>query len=53
MQLKLRHARELLCETDCKIQNIAAELGYSDQYAFSKQFKEHMGISPSKLRNNR
>jgi len=53
MQLKLRHACELLCETDCKIQNIAADLGYSDQYAFSKQFKEHMGISPSKLRNNR
>lgn len=53
IQLKLRHARELLCETNCKIQNIASYLGYRDQYAFSKQFKGHMGISPSKLRNNR
>ena len=29
------------------IQEVAGLLGYSDQFAFSKQFKRSMGISPS------
>lgn len=35
------------------IQEVAGLLGYSDQFAFSKQFKRSMGISPSIIQRSR
>lgn len=35
------------------IRDVASLLGYSDQFSFSKQFKQTMGISPSKSRRYR
>ncbi|WP_371377076.1 helix-turn-helix domain-containing protein [Sporomusa aerivorans] len=46
-ELRLRHARELLCTTACSITEISACVGYSDPYYFSKLFKKHTGFCPS------
>jgi two-component system, response regulator YesN len=46
VQKKLERACKLLKDTNMKIYEIADNLGYSNMNYFSKQFKEHYGISP-------
>ncbi|MBU3002729.1 helix-turn-helix domain-containing protein [Paraglaciecola arctica] len=41
-------AQRLLFNAQKKLGNIATEVGYSDIYQFSKQFKKTFGVSPSK-----
>lgn len=49
---KIQHATQLLLETDLKIKDIADKLGYTDQFTFSKQFKEVTKLPPSDIRKN-
>ena len=49
---KFCYADRLLHE-GASIRDVAAMLGYSDQFAFSKQFKRSMGISPSESQRHR
>jgi AraC-like DNA-binding protein len=44
---RLNTARQLVRETDMKLAQIAAELGYCDVYFFSRQFKQRFGRPPS------
>lgn len=50
---KMNYAKLLLEETNASIKEIALLLRYSDQYIFSNQFKNVMGISPSKVRGGK
>ena len=50
LKTRINAARRLLQETDAPIASIALEVGYSDQSAFSKQFRRSTGISPSIFR---
>jgi AraC-like DNA-binding protein len=50
IRARLNTARQLVCETDMKLAQIAAELGYSDVYFFSRQFKQRFGCPPSDFR---
>ena len=43
-------ARLLLHRSEFTIQDIADELGFSDQSAFGKFFKKHEGITPAEFR---
>lgn len=43
-------AAEMLDHTDMPVKEIAFELGYPDVSSFSKQFKQHLGLSPSAYR---
>jgi len=43
---RLNYARFLLEETHTSIKKVALDLGYPDQYIFSKQFKNHFGYPP-------
>ena len=45
---RLEQARYLLL--DKSVQEVAAELGYSDPFTFSAQFKAHFGLSPQRFR---
>jgi AraC-like DNA-binding protein len=45
--LKLTEARELLLNSGMSIKEIAASLGYSDPYTFSRAFKRKYGHTPS------
>jgi AraC-like DNA-binding protein len=48
---RMNYAKYLLQESDYPIKEIASQLGYTDQYIFSKQFKSITGHAPSKIRN--
>jgi iron complex transport system substrate-binding protein len=46
IQVRIRHAAELLVSTDAPLQQIAQAVGYSDVYYFSRIFKKYCGLSP-------
>lgn len=47
---RLQRAAELLLSTSKRIQDIADELGYENQFYFSTRFKKHVGMSPQNYR---
>ncbi len=47
---RIDKARELLVNSDLSLSQIASELGFSDVYAFSKQFRKAAGIPPARFR---
>ncbi|MDD4850623.1 MAG: AraC family transcriptional regulator [Gemmiger sp.] len=47
---RLDFARHLVVTTNRGLKEIAALTGFTDQFAFSKRFKEYYGLSPSELR---
>ncbi|MBQ8638518.1 MAG: helix-turn-helix transcriptional regulator [Lachnospiraceae bacterium] len=51
-QLRMRKAAELLAKSSRSLSEIAHELGYCDQYAFSKAFKRSYGEAPSVFRRS-
>lgn len=50
MQIRLRRAQQLLRETDIRIVQVAAMVGYTDQFYFSRLFKRATGMTPSEYR---
>lgn len=49
IELRMERAREILESGQAgSIQNVAAQVGYEDAYHFSKLFKKHFGIAPSR-----
>jgi AraC family transcriptional regulator of arabinose operon len=49
--LRMQKASQLLKETDITVKEIAGEMGYPDQYTFSRSFKLVMGVSPKTFRD--
>ena len=52
ISLRINRAKLLLAETDRSITDIAMECVYTDFTYFSKQFKKHTNMSPSKFRKD-
>ena len=49
--LRLENARALLSgRPELSIRSIAQEVGYSDEFYFSRSFKKYYGVSPSQVR---
>ena len=48
---KLEYAQKLLRETNRKVYEIAADIGYTNPHYFSKLFKERVGVTPLEYRN--
>jgi AraC-like DNA-binding protein len=44
--LRVNRAKEMLLLTDKPVRDIAAEVGYKDEFYFSRRFKESSGYSP-------
>ncbi len=53
IQRRVEAAKSLLAESDITVKEIAAELGYSDEYFFSRQFSRVAGVSPTEYRKSR
>jgi len=49
-RLRMNKACHLLTSTDAAMHEIAQQIGYSDQFAFSKIFKRIIGMPPSEYR---
>ena len=49
-KVRMEHALRQLRETDAAIAAIALDCGYSDQSAFTRQFRQAVGLSPSECR---
>lgn len=52
IQARIDTARKLLAMSSLSIKQIAGQLGYSDQFSFSRQFKVRVGVSPKKYRTS-
>lgn len=48
-KLKMDKAKELLIEGGKKVKEVARELGFADEFYFSRIFKKTEGISPSEF----
>lgn len=51
-QLKVQKACQYLYFTDRNIKDICLELGFEDQYYFSRLFRKSIGISPSRYKKS-
>ena len=49
--LRIAKAKEALVETDDKIKDIVARLGYQDLASFTRKFKEYEGVTPAEYRS--
>lgn len=52
ISLKMKEACKLLRSTNLYIYEVAQQLGYQDQYYFSRIFKKVVGISPKEYKNS-
>lgn len=52
IEIRLKHASELLLRTSSPIKEIAEQVGYQDPFYFSKLFKKHYHLSPSDYRKS-
>jgi len=50
--LRMERAAALLVKGDFTVSVVGASVGYSDSFVFSRAFKRHFGISPSKYQKN-
>lgn len=50
VNLRMEKARSLLTKTDMPVNAVANAVGYSDQLAFSKIYKQYYGLSPKAYR---
>ena len=48
-KLKIDKSKELLFEGNKKVKDVALELGYVDEFYFSRMFKKYEGINPSEF----
>jgi AraC-like DNA-binding protein len=50
---RINRAKQLLTDTTLPIKQIATQLGYSDVYFFTRQFREQTGLPPALYRRSR
>lgn len=53
LQIRMSYAKYLLNETSYSIKEIASQIGYSDPYVFSRQFKHFFGTSPKAYKSKK
>lgn len=46
-ELRIGHAKRLLRDGDLLLKDIARQVGYSDEFYFSRRFKQEVGVTPS------
>lgn len=51
MMIRMEHAKELLAETDWKIDAVARMVGYLNTSSFCRMFKKHTQMTPAAYRN--
>ena len=49
IQVRLKHAHNLLEQNELPVRDVAQAVGYQDAYHFSKLFKKNYGVAPSQI----
>jgi AraC family transcriptional regulator len=49
-QHRIDHAKQLMCETRMSLIEVAIQLGFNDQAAFTRTFHQLVGVSPGRWR---
>lgn len=52
-ELKMIHAKELICNTELSVSKVAAEVGYGSTNGFIKAFEKKYGESPNEYRKRK
>ncbi|WP_338553479.1 helix-turn-helix domain-containing protein [Paenibacillus sp. KS-LC4] len=50
--VRVERAKKLLASTDDRLFNIAQSVGYSNEYYFSRRFKQSVGLTPGQYRRH-
>ena len=50
LQLRLEHAQDLLLNPEHRLQDVAEQSGFNDEYYFNRCFKREIGLSPGTWR---
>lgn len=53
IHVRVFKAKQLLTDSEARIQEVAKGVGYADVYYFSRLFKKHVGVSPLQFRDDR
>ncbi|MFS0871915.1 AraC family transcriptional regulator [Paenibacillus xylanilyticus] len=51
--LRINRAKQFMAGTDLRLRDIAHQVGYQDEFYFSRKFKKLVGVSPSVYMNSR
>ena len=46
-ELRIKRAKQLMSQAHLRLRDIASQVGYQDEFYFSRKFKKRVGISPS------
>ncbi|WP_077616693.1 AraC family transcriptional regulator [Caenibacillus caldisaponilyticus] len=46
-ELRINKAKQLMAQADAKLRDIAHQVGYNDEFYFSRTFKKKVGVAPS------
>lgn len=46
-ELRLQQAKRLMAKSDARLRDIAHQVGYADEFYFSRKFKKEIGVSPN------
>ncbi|MGD2432529.1 bacillibactin transport transcriptional regulator Btr [Bacillus velezensis] len=51
--IRITNAKKLMAKANCKLREIAHQIGYQDEFYFSRIFKKHTGSSPTSYMKKR
>lgn len=52
-EVRVNQAKKLMVRSDARLRDIAHQVGYNDEFYFSRKFKKEVGMSPSTYMKNR
>ncbi|AXM90605.1 AraC family transcriptional regulator [Anoxybacillus ayderensis] len=52
-ELRLNKAKRLMAQSDAKLRDIAHQVGYHDEFYFSRKFKKKVGVTPTAYMKSR
>lgn len=52
-EVRVNMAKQLMLHTDVRLKDVAYQVGYNDEFYFSRMFKKEVGVSPTVYLKNR
>ncbi|NEW06385.1 ABC transporter substrate-binding protein [Paenibacillus sp. SYP-B3998] len=52
-EVRVNSAKQFMVQSDARLRDIAHQVGYNDEFYFSRKFKQEVGVSPTAYMKNR